>query len=641
MTSSDRPSRPKLTLDQILAEKKAGDNARRRQARLRDKLTSLTPNDTSSTPQGGDQSPFQAAIKELEHSYLRKGETLAFPDKLEPYQLEAVLMTVRNYRTGVPTLNASDVGLGKTREAASFLATTMPGGRVLWLTFKNLVPQTCNEISELDPNRIVAVPINDQSETYLTMMHPALSAPTPSPSQSNAPSKGKCVVYVTNYEVLHRDNWLFKPSPNHTLPINPQLNDPKHPVAYAPSGGFEFPKGPQWDCIVVDEATKLRNGASYSPPQIYKRTKMLLHRCHPEAYRLFLTATPAENKPEELWAYFHLFKPDRFKDLAAFKRIFEAYDPQTGKPMVDVERLLAILGGMVIRHTVTGLGLDMPSLDRPEWFNVCTHSLTIDPDSHVGQAYLSMQNEALAELSAEATLNPKVMLEVMLRLRQLLSAGPVFTYTKTTKSLVLDASDPTGYAHSPDTGLPLVKKDKQLFTVNMRPPYTKHDAVEELIARLQGEGEQVIVMSCFNQPLINLHNSLSRTGVYTSAVINGDTTLQERTKLIRRFQQAELDVLLVNKRAAAHGLNLQKCSNWPGGASHIIHMDRWWSPAVERQANGRIVRMNTLYPCTAHYFEVENSMDTAMRDLVQAKADGINMMDAELIKTTMERNQLG
>ena len=51
--------------------------------------------------------------------------------------------------------------------------------------------------------------------------------------------------------------------------------------------------------------------------------------------------------------------------------------------------------------------------------------------------------------------------------------------------------------------------------------------------------------------------------------------------------------------------------------------------------------MNTLYPCTAHYFEVENSMDTVMRDLVQAKADGINMMDAELIKTTMERNQLG
>jgi SNF2 family DNA or RNA helicase len=175
----------------------------------------------------------------------------------------------------------------------------------------------------------------------------------------------------------------------------------------------------------------------------------------------------------------------------------------------------------------------------------------------------------------------------------------------------------------------------------MRPPYTKHDAVEELIARLQGEGEQVIVMSCFNQPLTNLHNSLSRTGVYTSAVISGETTLQERTRLIRRFQQAELDILLVNKRAAAHGLNLQKCSNWPGGASHIIHMDRWWSPAVERQANGRIVRMNTLYPCTAHYFEVENSMDTAMRDLVQAKADGINMMDAELIKTTMERNQLG
>ena len=62
---------------------------------------------------------------------------------------------------------------------------------------------------------------------------------------------------------------------------------------------------------------------------------------------------------------------------------------------------------------------------------------------------------------------------------------------------------------------------------------------------------------------------------------------------------------------------------------------------VERQANGRIVRMNTTKPCTAHYFEVQNSMDTAMRDLVQAKLDNIDSMDAELIRSTMERNQLG
>lgn len=622
------------SLDQILAEKRAAQNAARREATLKAKLQS------------------GASVEDLNKAYLRKGETIAFPDKLRPYQLQAVLMTVRNYRTGVPTLNASDVGLGKTREAASFV-TTVGMKRVLWFTKKGmLLEQTVQALNSLDPNRLVAVPIQDQSDLWVTHMYPSLS--NPAPSRTNPNPQPRTVIFVTHYEVIHRDNYLFKPSPNHRLPAKPTENalttisyprpsqdgvervtytlGKNFPVSFAPTNGYEYPNGPQWDCVVVDEATKLRNGASYQPPQFYTKMKALLHLCHPEAYKLFLTATPAENKPEELWAYFHLFKPERFNDLASFKRIFETYDPRTGNRVVDVERLLGMLGSMVIRHTVKNLGLDMPTMDSDYWFNVQTHSLNIDPSSSVGQAYLSMQSSALAEFASGEVLNPKVMLEVMLRLRQLLSAGPIFTYSKTIKRL-----SPT-----PDKwGNPTIIKDKQTFTIKMDPPYTKHDAVEQLIAELQSEGEQVIVMSCFNQPLRNLHNALQRVGVYTSGVLDGETSDSERRRLVSDFQQGKLDVLLMNKMAGAHGLNLQKCDDWPGGASHIIHMDRWWNPMVEHQANGRIVRMNTKFPCTAHYFEVENSMDTAMRDLVASKADNIGVMDVELMKDTIRRSNLG
>jgi len=359
--------------------------------------------------------------------------------------------------------------------------------------------------------------------------------------------------------------------------------------------------------------------------------KALLHLCHPEAYKLFLTATPAENRPEELWAYFHLFKPERFNDLASFKRIFETYNSK-GERVVDVERLLGMLGSMVIRHTVKNLGLDMPTMDSDYWFSIQTHSLNIDPKSSVGQAYLSMQKEALAEFASGEILNPKVMLEVILRMRQLLSAGPVFTYSKTLKRL---SPYPDKY------GNPVIIRDKQTFTVKMDPPYDKHDYAERLIAQLQAEGEQVIVMSCFNQPLHNLKAGLDRVGVYTCGVIDGSVSDSERRRLVNDFQQGKLDVLLMNKLAAAHGLNLQKCDDWPGGASHIIHLDRWFNPALEHQANGRIVRMNTKYPCTAHYLEVQNSMDTAMRDLVQSKADNIGAMDVELMKDTIRRSDLG
>jgi SNF2 family DNA or RNA helicase len=559
------------SLDQILKEQRNAALAKRRATQL----TKVTQDAPDSEAQG------QAPAHSLK-GYLRGtgSDDIAFTEHLRPYQRQAVLMMVRNKKTGTHTLNASSVGLGKTRTAMSFVHT-MKFKSVLWLTSTTLVPEAVKEGRKIGA---LVLPTGDNSRLWLNM-------PLPNPT----------IIYATNYEKLRVDPYLMDPEAG-------------------------------WDCIIVDECSKLKGGASYTPSLVWRQTKELLHKHFPDAYRLFLSATPAENKPEEIWAALHLLSPEKFDSFSDFRKIFCLYDNK-GRMIFSVDKLLGYLGGMVIRQTVENLGLTgMPSLKDPNWFSVETHGLTIDPDSSVGRAYLQMYEDGLAFLDAQGlhTLTPKIMLEVMLRLRQLLSAGPKFTYSKTWHSQYLD-----------EDGELALKKHKDTITVDMEPPYTKHDAVEEKIAELQAEGEAVVVFSCFNQPLENLKNALDRTGFYRTGLLTGQTTQQERSRLVSAFQQGELDVLLVNKKAGATGLNLQKSADWAGGARFILHLDRWWNPAIEEQANGRCVRMNSIAPVVAIYFEVENSMDTVMRDIVARKAEDVEQLDSGLLYDSMKRARLG
>jgi SNF2 family DNA or RNA helicase len=504
-------------------------------------------------------------------NFLRKGEALAFAEHLKPYQQQAVLMTVKNKRTNSHTLNASDVGIGKTRVAGSFV-NTVQFKKVLWLTSVTLVQPTVKELANIGA---IALNVTGGAQPYL-----------------NIPLPGT-VIYVTNYETIKRDPGLLSPN--------------------------------QWDCVVIDEVTKLKGGASFKPTLIWKETKKLLHDLNPEAYRLFLSGTPAVNRPNEIWAYLHLFDPQRFDSYATFQRIFCRLS--YGKPVMSVDKLMELLQGMIIRQTVSNLGLEgVPNLDDPTWFHSVTEELHVDRNSTVGKAYLQLASESLTALDDHHSLAPSMQLELILRLRQLLLAGETFNYKKHYYYLDHEAN---------------VIHESEDVTLHLEGPFPKLDRCEEIIASLQGEGEQVVVFSTMNQPLHNLKKALDRTGFYTVGLLTGEATPDQRQKLVTDFQHGTLDVLLINKLAGAEGLNLQKCEQWSGGARFMIHLDSWWNPAKERQANGRCVRMNTNVPVQAIYLHVANSVDDFIQNTIDTKAEQISQLDVGIVRKMLQEGTLG
>jgi SNF2 family DNA or RNA helicase len=106
-------------------------------------------------------------------------------------------------------------------------------------------------------------------------------------------------------------------------------------------------------------------------------------------------------------------------------------------------------------------------------------------------------------------------------------------------------------------------------------------------------------------------------------IINGSTPIPRRQEIVNRFQQHLItdrgfDLLVLGPRAAGTGLTLT-------AATHVIHLSRWWNPAVEEQCNDRIHRLGQTRPVTIHMPMAihpdyrEQSFDCLLQSLMQRK----------------------
>ena len=103
--------------------------------------------------------------------------------------------------------------------------------------------------------------------------------------------------------------------------------------------------------------------------------------------------------------------------------------------------------------------------------------------------------------------------------------------------------------------------------------------------------------------------------------IYGDTTADTRTTIVSKFQSPKnlgFDVLLLSPKAAGVGLTLTAATN-------VIHLSRWWNPAVEDQCTDRVYRIGqdkevTVYiPRSIHPLYGHGSFDCLLHEILESK----------------------
>ena len=134
--------------------------------------------------------------------------------------------------------------------------------------------------------------------------------------------------------------------------------------------------------------------------------------------------------------------------------------------------------------------------------------------------------------------------------------------------------------------------------------------IAEVVAAKQ---EKMLVFTQFREVTAPLAAFLGSVFERPGLVLHGETAVKNRQDLVRRFQEDEsVGFFVLSLKAGGAGLNLT-------AASHVVHFDRWWNPAVENQATDRAFRIGQTKNVLVHKFVCRGTVEEKIDELIESK----------------------
>jgi len=141
----------------------------------------------------------------------------------------------------------------------------------------------------------------------------------------------------------------------------------------------------------------------------------------------------------------------------------------------------------------------------------------------------------------------------------------------------------------------------------------KLDDVARRMRTLAAEGHRALLFSQFVAPPFGIEGAAQALREFEPLAYTGRMSRRERAAVVARFHDAPRhQILLLSLRAGGVGLNLQD-------ASYVFHLDRWWNPALENQADSRAHRMGQRYPVTSFRYLCLGTIEERIAQTLGAK----------------------
>ena len=161
--------------------------------------------------------------------------------------------------------------------------------------------------------------------------------------------------------------------------------------------------------------------------------------------------------------------------------------------------------------------------------------------------------------------------------------------------------------------------------------------LQELCETIAPRQDKVLVFTQFRAMTEPIADFL--TGIFgqSGSVLHGGTPVKKRQALVKSFQENDrLPFMVLSLKAGGTGLNLT-------AASHVIHFDRWWNPAVEDQATDRAFRIGQKKNVLVHKFICRGTVEERIAKMIADKktlSDKILSKGAEASLTEMSNEEL-
>ncbi len=323
-----------------------------------------------------------------------------------------------------------------------------------------------------------------------------------------------------------------------------------------------------WDLVVADEAQHIKNPRS--------STARTLRRI-PSAARVALTGTPVENNLSELWAILDWATPGLLGSRAAFRKAW-AMHIESGVDPDKTRRFAELIGPFLLRRRKSdpGIAPELPAKTETD------HLLGLTREQAV--LYEAFVRDTMARIErADEHTRRGLVLALLTGCKQI-------------------CNHPAQFLKESGAGR-LAGRSEKL------------ELLEELVGTVLSEGGAVLVFTQYVAMARLVETHLTRLGVATQ-FLHGGTPVREREALVRRFQEAPesepVPVFLLSLKAGGTGLNLTR-------ADHVIHLDRWWNPAVEDQATDRAHRIGQTKPVQVHRMVTRGTVEERVAELLTRK----------------------
>jgi non-specific serine/threonine protein kinase len=321
----------------------------------------------------------------------------------------------------------------------------------------------------------------------------------------------------------------------------------------------------EWNLIVLDEAQAIKNPGT----QQAKAVKTLSGRA-----RIALTGTPIENRLSDLWSLFDFISPGLLGSAPRFKQFvssLESCEPPSYAPLRSLVQPYILRRLKSDRNVIS----DLP--DKVEMAAWC--GLSKAQARLYGQAVKDL-TDALKEQQESGMKRRGLILSSLMRFKQICNHP----------GQSLGDGD---YA-----------EERSGKFIRLR----------ELAEEIASRQEKALIFTQFREMTVPIATFLATLFGRPGLVLHGGTPVSERKKLVDRFQHEDGPPFFVlSLKAGGSGLNLT-------AASHVIHFDRWWNPAVENQATDRAFRIGQNKNVLVHKFICRGTVEDKIDQMIASKA---------------------
>jgi SNF2 family DNA or RNA helicase len=317
-----------------------------------------------------------------------------------------------------------------------------------------------------------------------------------------------------------------------------------------------------WSLVVLDEAQAIKNPNAKQT----KAAKALKARA-----RIALTGTPVENHLGDLWSIFDFINPGLLGGARQFSRYAKSLADRGDNPYGPLRELVR---PYILRRMKTDKAVIADLPDKTE----------VKANCNLSRKQAALYAETVADLKralkeAEGIQRKGLVLSTLMRLKQICNHPSQWL-------------GDDGWAEA-DSG-----------------KWARLREIAEVVASRQ---EKMLVFTQFREmtgPLAAFLESLfGRPGL----ILHGDTPVKSRAALVSAFQKDDGPPFFVlSLKAGGSGLTLT-------AASHVVHFDRWWNPAVENQATDRAFRIGQKKNVLVHKFVCQGTVEERIDDMIESK----------------------